>query len=190
MITKREFGQLSNGQKVYAFDLISETGLHATILEFGATLQAFKLPSGLDVVLGFDDLAGYVAPHPCFSAAIGRTANRTRAAQFEIDGQIYSIPANEGRNNLHGKPDGFDQALWTGEIDGERLVLTHTSPDGHQGYPGQVTAQMIFHIEGNTLSLDMTARSDKTTPINLTHHNYFNLRHDADVRSLLRDGRR
>jgi len=180
MIKKRDFGQLSNGHKVHAFDLSSNTGLRATVVEFGATLQAFELQSGLDVVLGFDDLAGYAAPHPCFGAAIGRTANRTGRARFEINGEAYSIPANEGPNNLHGKPDGFDQALWTGRIeedviDGERLVLTHISPDGHQGYPGKVTAQMIFSLKGHTLSLDMTARTDKTTPINLTHHNYFNL---------------
>ncbi len=175
MITKRKFGTLPNGQDVYAFDLTSQSGLRATILEYGAILQSLCLPSGLDIVLGFDELAPYLGPHPSFGTAIGRMANRTREAAFSVDGTRFSMPANAGQHNLHGGPEGFDRRLWQGKIEGDYVVLTHTSPDGHQGFPGRVRAQMIFSLQKTTLSLDMMARTDKTTPINLTHHSYFNL---------------
>lgn len=186
MITRRLFGKLPNGHDVYAFDLVSDKGLHATILEYGATLQSLRLPSGLDIVLGFDDLQGYLGPHPYFGAAIGRVANRIQGAQFKINGELYEIPANEGRHNLHGGPDGFERALWQGGIDNDKLILTHISRDGHQGFPGRLMAQMVFSIQGHTLSLDMHAQTDKLTPINLTHHSYFNLT-DGGMTSALVD---
>ncbi|MEP1230266.1 MAG: hypothetical protein ABJG88_06290, partial [Litorimonas sp.] len=175
MISRRTFGKLSNGHVVHAFDLTSDTGLRAVVLEYGAILQSLRLPCGLDVVLGFDNLTSYLGPHPCFGTAIGRLANRTRGAAFTIEDTRYLIPANEGPNNLHGGPDGFDRAIWKGEIQDGALILTHVSPDGHQGFPGRIEAQMTFKLSGNTLSLDMQAHADKATPINLTHHSYFNL---------------
>jgi len=175
MISRRKFGELPDGRDVHAFDLLSDTGLRASFIEYGASLQSLRLPSGLDVVLGFDDLAGYLGQHPCFGAAIGRVANRISGARFELGGETIILPANDGAHNLHSGPNGFDRALWHGEVQGDKLVFTHISPDGHQSFPGRVTAQMIVSLEGNTLSLDMTARSDKVTPINLTHHSYFNL---------------
>lgn len=183
MIKTRIFGLLPNGDHVYAFDLygggVDGSGLTATILSYGAILQSLRLPSqqdtGLDVVLGFDDLAGYLGDHPCFGTAIGRIANRTRGASFTVDEQVYTIPANDGLNNLHGGPCGFDRVNWEHEIDGERLILTHISPNGHQGFPGTVTAQIEFTLSGSTLGLDMRARTDQLTPLALTHHSYFNL---------------
>lgn len=134
-----------------------------------------RLPSGLDVVLGFDDLESYLGPHPYFGAAIGRVANRIGGAKIEIDGVNYPLSANEGENTLHGGAQGFNRANWTGSIKDDVLTLKHISPDGDQGFPGRVESEYKFTLQGSTLSITMRAQSNKTTPINLTHHSYFNL---------------
>ena len=180
MISQHIFGHMPDGTKVLAYTLRSETGLKATLVEYGATLQSLILPNGQDIVLGFDNLERYLQPHPCFGAAIGRVAGRIKQAEFTIKGQLFNLPKNDGAHNLHGGPQGFDKALWQGHVenndsDQERLILTHICPDGHQGFPGQVTVQMIFSLHQDSLSLDMHAQSTVVTPINLTHHSYFNL---------------
>ena len=175
MITERIFGQLPDETDVIAYDMSSETGLSAAILSYGATLQSLRLPSGLDVVLGFDDLEGYLGPHPYFGAAIGRVANRIGGAKIEVEDVSYPLSANEGDNTLHGGAQGFNRANWTGDIKGDVLNLKHISPDGDQGFPGRVESEYEFKLQGSTLSITMRAQSNKTTPINLTYHSYFNL---------------
>ena len=175
MITYREFGTLPSGDIITAFDLESEAGFRATILTYGATLQSLTFPNGQDIVLGFDSLEGYLGIHPYFSSAIGRVANRIGEARFSIDGRDYALSKNEGKNNLHGGPEGFERAIWDGEIDNETLILRHTSPDGHQGFPGKLLTEFRFSFQGHRLSLNIQATIDKACPINITYHPYFNL---------------
>lgn len=175
MITTREFGRLPNGDPVQAYDFVTEAGFKATVLSYGATLQSLIFPDGTDVVLGFDKLEGYLDEHPYFGGIIGRVANRIGGASFEIDGTCYEIPANEGPNNLHSGPEGFDRVNWFGEIDGETLILRHTSPDGHQGFPGELQTELRFTFEGSKLSLQIEATVNKPCPVNITWHPYFNL---------------
>ena len=175
MIKSREFGKLPSGERIEAYDFSTEAGFQATILSYGAILQSLKFPDGLDVVLGFDGLDGYVGEHPYFGTIIGRVANRTSGASFIIDGRQYDIPKNENENNLHSGPHGFDRVNWVGEIDGNTLVLSHTSPDGHQGFPGELHAELRFTFEGSKLTLHIEAKVDKPCPVNITYHPYFNL---------------
>lgn len=158
-----------------AYDLSSSTGFRATILSYGATLQSLTFPDGTDVVLGFDNLEAYLGDHPYFGAAIGRVANRIGRAAFEIDGTAYKLPTNEEPNNLHSGPIGFEHVNWFDELEGDRLILRHTSPDGHQGFPGELHTEFSFTFDGNTLALDIQAVTDRPCPVNITYHPYFNL---------------
>ncbi len=158
-----------------SYRLRAPNGISTTLLSYGATLQSFCLPNRKDIVLGFDTLDGYLGDHPYFGAAIGRVANRIENARFTIDGKFYSVIANEKNNALHGGPIGFDRVNWQGEIDGQAVIFRHTSLDGHQGYPGTVTAEFRYALDNEGLRIDMRAQTDAPTPINLTAHSYFNL---------------
>jgi len=159
-----------------AWDIKSGVNLHGRSVWLGVHgVQSLIFPDGTDVVLGFDKLEGYLDEHPYFGGIIGRVANRIGGASFEIDGTYYEIPANEGPNNLHSGPEGFDRVNWFGEIDGETLILRHTSPDGHQGFPGELQTELRFTFEGSKLSLQIEATVNKPCPVNITWHPYFNL---------------
>ena len=175
MITSRKFGTLPSGEIITAFDLESEAGFRATILTYGATLQSLTFPNGQDVVLGFDNLEGYLGKHPYFSSAVGRVASRIGGARFQIDGIEYALSKNEGENNLHSGPEGFERAIWESEIHDQTLILRHTSPDGHQGFPGELLTELRFNFQGHRLSLNIQAAIDKACPVNITYHPYFNL---------------
>lgn len=175
MIKSRKFGELPNGEIVTAYDFVSEAGFRATIISYGATLQALTLPDGIDVVLGFDFLKDYLGDHPYFGCAIGRVANRIKDGRFELDGETFELVKNDGPNNLHAGPEGFDRVNWFGEIEDETLILRHTSPDGYQGFPGELMTELRFKFTGHTLTLDIQAVTSKPCPVNITYHPYFNL---------------
>ena len=130
-------------------------------------------------VLGFDNLDGYLAKEPYFGALIGRYGNRIGNARFKLDGAEYKLPANDGPNSLHGGLRGFDKRVWTArEIHGEHpaLELTYLSKDGEEGYPGNLSAKVVYSLtDDNALRIDYTATTDKDTVLNLTNHSYFNL---------------
>lgn len=158
-----------------SFTLKTRSGLSATLLSYGATLQSFCLPDGTDIVLGFDNFEGYLGTHPYFGAAIGRVANRIEKARFPLDGQSISVSVNENENTLHSGPVGFDRVNWEGRFEGPSVVFRHVSPDGFQGYPGNVCAEFRYTLTEDGLRLDMSAKTDAPTPISLTGHSYFNL---------------
>ena len=109
--------------------------------------------------------------------AIGRYANRIAGASFTLDGAAYSLPANDGPNTLHGGPNGFDKAVWNvADSSGERVRLTHTSPDGDEGFPGRMDVEVEYAVENDSLRIAYAATTDRDTVINLTNHAYFNLR--------------
>lgn len=128
-----------------------------------------------DVILGFDDLEGYVSDKRYQGALVGRVANRIAGGRFVVEGKEYKLDINNGPNALHGGLRGFNKAVWLGTAIDGGVQLSHTSPDGDQGYPGEVQVSVSYTLQGETLTADYQARSTKTTPINLTNHAYFNL---------------
>jgi len=155
-----------------------------SVINFGGIITNLRVPDangGLaDVVLGFDSLAGYVGEHPYFGALIGRYGNRIANGRFTLDGVTYELPINNGPNSLHGGERGFDKVVWTAESfeneQGRGVILTHTSPDGDQGYPGTLQVRVTYTLtDDNELIFDYHATTDKATPVNLTQHTYFNL---------------
>ena len=133
-----------------------------------------------DVVLGRDDLAGYLAVRRFLGATVGRYANRIANGTFELDGERFQLPANDGANALHGGLAGFDRKPWTITAIGEKpapfVTLSYVSPDGEEGYPGRLETEITYSISGGTeLSVAFSAVTDKPTVVNLTNHSFFNL---------------
>jgi aldose 1-epimerase len=164
--------------------------MEAEIMTFGGIVRSLKVPdkSGKlgDVVLGYDDLDGYLTNSPYFGAIVGRYGNRIAKGQFSIEGRLYSLATNNGPNALHGGFKGFDKVVWEAQVGttthGSELELTYTSIDGEEGYPGTLSVKAIYSVtEDNALRLDVTATTDKKTVVNITHHSYFNLAGQGDV---------
>jgi aldose 1-epimerase len=133
-----------------------------------------------DVVLGFDNLAGYLNSPPYIGTIIGRYANRIAKGRFTLNGKEYQLAANNGPNHLHGGLKGFDKVLWQAKSfpakNGAAIALTYLSRDGEEGYPGNLSVQVIYTLtEANELKIDYLATTDKDTLVNLTNHSYFNL---------------
>lgn len=153
-------------------------------MTYGGIIVSLRVPDRdgqlEDVVLGFDDLDGYLQGHPYFGTIVGRYANRIAEGQFVLDGETYALAQNNGANHLHGGIQGFDKVVWEAEIRrgelGVGVAFSHTSPDGHEGYPGTVDVQVTYTLApDDRLIVDYEATTDRATPINLTQHTYFNL---------------
>jgi len=132
------------------------------------------------VVLGYDNLKGYLEKSPYFGAIVGRYANRIAKGMFALDGTTYHVPVNNGPNSLHGGINGFDKKVWGAEEveskEAPALSLTYVSKDGEEGYPGTLSAKVVYTVTNrNELRIDYTATTDKPTVVNLTNHSYFNL---------------
>ncbi|KAL7383960.1 hypothetical protein ABVT39_021463 [Epinephelus coioides] len=128
-----------------------------------------------DVTLGFNDVEGYMSDTRYLGATVGRVANRIAKGRFVVEGKEYQLDINNGPNALHGGLRGFNKAIWLASAVEGGVQLSHTSPDGDQGYPGEVQVSVSYTLQGETLTVEYQARSTKTTPINLTNHSYFNL---------------
>ena len=178
-----EFGRLDDGRRVARFTLDTASGLRAQILSYGGALVSLAVPDRAgrvaDVVLGFDDLAGYAGGRGYLGALIGRYANRIAGARFTLDGTEYRVTANEGNNQLHGGRAGLDRAVWRTAAratpDGPALDLDHVSPDGEDGYPGNLSVRATYTLGADALRIDYTATTDRDTVVNLTSHAYWNL---------------
>ena len=183
-LAREPFGTMPDGRAVERVVLRGADGFEARIITFGATLQALMVPDAdghcADVVLGYDDLAGYVAERRMFGATVGRFANRIANARYVLDGKTIQLTANNGLNALHGGPEGFDRKLWQivalDDGDTPGVTLAYTSADGEEGYPGRLDTRLTWRLTGPTeLSLEFTARTDRPTIVNLTNHSFFNL---------------
>jgi len=185
-IKKEIFGYLPDGQAIEAYLLTNSHGLKAKIMTYGATLISLEVPDRhgqlADIVLGHNHLEGYLRreTNPYFGATIGRYANRIARGKFILDGNEYHLATNDGPNHLHGGLKGFDRVVWKAEpFQEERAVgvrFSYLSPDGEEGYPGNLNCTVIYRLtEDNELRLDYEATTDRATPVNLTHHSYFNL---------------
>jgi aldose 1-epimerase len=183
-ITREVFGTLPDGRAVERVVLHGTGGFEARIMTFGAALQALIVPDrdGFcdDVVLGHDNLAGYVGKRQFFGASVGRYANRIAHGRFVLDGETIQLDTNDGPHALHGGPDGFDRKLWQIlDIDeGEQPAVTlyYVSPDGEENYPGRLDVRLTYRLTGPTeLSIAFEARTSRPTIVNLTNHSFFNL---------------
>jgi aldose 1-epimerase len=163
------------------YTLKKSNGVQAAISTYGGVLVSLKVPdrAGVlgDVVLGFDDLEGYLLPPPYFGAIIGRYGNRIAHARFTLNGVEYKLAKNDGENTLHGGNRGFDKVLWNAnKLSGQSLELTYLSKDGEEGYPGNLSVTVVYALtDNNELQIDYTATTDKDTVVNLSNHSYFNL---------------
>jgi aldose 1-epimerase len=190
-ITNQPFGTSPDGSAVELFTLRNRNGMEAHIMTYGGIVTSLTAPdkSGkfADVVLGYDNLNGYVKDSPYFGALIGRYGNRIAKGKFSLNGQTYTLVANNAPNSLHGGPKGFDKVVWKAVKaeagpDGPRLELNYVSKDGEEGFPGTLNVQAVYTLtDDNALRLDFTATTDKPTVCNLTHHSYFNLAGKGDV---------
>lgn len=179
------FGKTQDGQQVEIVTLANGKGLTARITNYGGIITAFEAPdrNGTpgDVVLGFDNLDGYLKTHPYFGAIIGRYGNRIGGAKFTLDGKEYKLAKNNGENTLHGGVRGFDKVVWKiekAEAKGSRAVLklSYVSKDGEEGYPGNLKCVMTYSLTAdNKLEMRYEATTDKPTVVNLTNHAYWNL---------------
>lgn len=172
------------GAKVEAVTLTNAKGVKARILSYGATLQSLIAPDRngklADIMLGYDDLAGYVDHPNYFGVTVGRYANRIAKGQFVLDGKTYQLPINNAPNTLHGGTKGFDKVVWrvvsveNGPV--ARVTFGYVSPDGDQGYPGKLDVTVTYGLdEKGALSIEYKAATDKPTIVNMTNHAIFNL---------------
>ena len=183
-VSQSGFGKAPDGQAVDKYTLTNRNGMAVDIITFGARLQALMAPDKdgktADVVIGFDNVQGYVDNKGYFGATIGRYANRIAGGRFELDGKSYQIPKNNNGNSLHGGTVGFDSKVWAAAPfdDGNDVgvELTYFSRDGEMGFPGDLAVTVRYSLDNtNDLRIHYSAVSDADTVINLTNHAYFNL---------------
>jgi aldose 1-epimerase len=189
-VTKTQFGNLPNGSVVDLYTLVNDKGLKARIMTYGATLVSLETPDRKgnlgDIVLGYDSLEGYLKASPYFGSTIGRVGNRIGKARFTLAGVEYKLGANDGENSLHGGIRGFDKVIWTAEPvrepNGVGVRFSYLSPDGEEGYPGNLKAVVTYLLTNdNELRLAYEAETDKATPVNLTNHSYYNLAGQGEI---------
>jgi aldose 1-epimerase len=182
-LERMDFGKTPDGTSVDLY-VLTNGKMTAKVMTYGAILTELQVPDRNgkmgDVVLGFDNLASYLAGHPYFGAMTGRVANRVAKGQFTLDGKEYKLAVNNGPNSLHGGLKAFDKKIWKAEDKsgpgGSAVKLTYTSPDGEEGYPGNLAVSVTYSVTpDNELKIDYAATTDKATPVNLTNHSYFNL---------------
>jgi aldose 1-epimerase len=188
-VTNQPFGKLPDGTPVEIYTL-SDSAYEARISTYGGIIVSLKAPDrngkSADVVLGFDDVDGYVAnfngpSNAFFGAIIGRYANRIAHGSFALDGQKYSMPKNNGENTLHGGPHGFNNVVWKAKPVANGVELSYLSRDGEAGFPGNLTAIVRYTLVKGDLRMEYSATTDKDTVVNLTNHSYFNLSGQGDI---------
>jgi len=178
-VTKAPWGKTSDGTPVEIYTL-TDSSLTVRITDFGAHIVSIEAPgrdgTKADVVLGYKDIAGYVADNKTYmGSVVGRYGNRIAKGTFSLDGHAFHIPLNNNANTLHGGTIGFDRKVWTAKQIPNGVELTLVSPDGDMGYPGMLTARVRYTLEGKSLKIEYSATTDKPTVVNLTNHSYFNL---------------
>ena len=152
------------GAPVDLFTLRNSKGLEARISNYGGIVVSFKAPDRYgvmgDVVLGYDNLDGYLTNNPFFGCLVGRYGNRIARGKFTLDGKEYTLAVNNGPNALHGGLRGFDKVVWDAQATGDSLVLNYLSPNGDQGFPGNLHAQVTYSLTGSELRIEYSATTD------------------------------
>lgn len=183
-ISKRKFGLTNDGKEVTCFT-IKNGDLIAEVLDYGATVRALFVPDkngkAVDVVLGYDTMTEYEENDGFLGATIGRVGNRIKEGKFTLNGVDYTLAINNGPNHLHGGIKGFDKVVFESEEKENSVLFSYLSPDGEEGYPGNLKVTVEIGLSEAGIFLEYTAETDKDTPINLTNHSYFNLNGEGNV---------
>jgi aldose 1-epimerase len=183
-IQKQVFGAATDARQVDIYTLTNANGLEAKIMSYGGVVVSLRVPDRQgklgDIVLGYEQLDGYLKKGAYLGALIGRYGNRIGNGRFSLDGHQYKLAQNNGENHLHGGLIGFDKVVWTpAEVpasDGASLKLTYLSKDGEEGYPGNLSVTVVYTLSNkDELKISYSATTDKTTVVNLTNHSFFNL---------------
>lgn len=189
-VTREPFGNLSDETTVEIYTIKNDKGLKAGLMTYGATLVSLEVPdrdgNPDDIVLGHDSLAGYLKASPYFGAIVGRYGNRIAKGRFVLDGVEYKLAANNGVNHLHGGLKGFDKVVWAARpvkvVNAVGVRFSYLSCNGEEGYPGNLKVIVTYSLTNeNELRISYEAETDKATPVNLTHHSYFNLAGKGDI---------
>ncbi|MGN6420288.1 MAG: aldose epimerase family protein [Pseudobacter sp.] len=186
-IMTKPFGNYDN-KAVTEYTISNQHGMQLSVINYGGAVTRLVVPDRNgkpgDVVAGFDSLEGYLQKgNPYFGALVGRYANRIRQAKFTLDGQPFQLAANDHGNSLHGGNKGFDKVFWEiTKLPGDSsLLLKYKSPDGEEGYPGNMDMEVVYTLTNdNQWKIEYKATTDKPTPVNLTQHAYFNLSAGTD----------
>jgi aldose 1-epimerase len=189
-IKKQPFGKTADQEAIDLYTLTNANGVEVTIMTYGGTVVSLKVPDRAgkmtDVVLGYDNLEGYLKSSPYFGCIVGRYGNRIAKGAFSLNGHQYTLPKNDGENTLHGGTKAFDKVVWQAKEvkskTGVGLSLSYLSKDGEEGFPGNLSVTVVYQLTNkNELKIDYSATTDKTTVINLTHHSYFNLAGEGSI---------
>ncbi|MDR1682364.1 MAG: galactose mutarotase [Candidatus Symbiothrix sp.] len=186
-LKKTDFEAIVDGKQVSLFILTNKNGAEVAATNFGAKIVSIHVPDKTgkptDVVLGKSNIRDYMNDQePYFGAICGRTANRIAFGRFLLDGEKYELAVNNGPNSLHGGIKGYNSVVWDAkQIDEQSLQLSYLSPDGEEGFPGNLQVTVIYRLtDDNALEIEYQAETDKTTILNLTNHSYFNLSGEGD----------
>jgi aldose 1-epimerase len=192
-VTRDLFGRAADGTTIDAYTLTNTSGATAKIITYGAIIAELRMPDRNGQLAGVVKPAvfsedNYAKGFPQAAIVVGRVINRIGGAKFTLDGREYTLAANSGPNHIHGGRKNFARVIWKAQPvesrDGPAVKLTYLSPDGEEGYPGNLTATVVYTLTAaNTLRIDYSATTDKPTPVNLSNHAYFNLAGQGDVRS-------
>ena len=183
-VERKPFGKTPAGEAVEIFTFTRGGAPAVAVTNLGGHIVSIMAPGRdgkvADVTLGYRDFAGYLGDTSYFGCLVGRYANRIAKGRFTLDGKAYSLALNNGPNSLHGGPTGFQKRVWSPKVvsgpDGDALELTYVSKDGEEGYPGTLTAKVVYSLRADGgLAIDYTATTDAPTVVNLTNHAYFNL---------------
>ena len=186
IVTTFPFGRLSDGAEVTAARMENASGASATVISFGAAIQSIRVPDRdgriVEVALGFDTAAEYETGRGHLGAVIGRVANRLGGAVFSLNEKTYHLVKNSGENHIHGGTRGFDKYNWTLSVENGAVVCERLSPDGEEGYPGNLRVRITYTLtEDNALHIVYDADADADTLVNFTNHSYFNLNGGGDA---------
>jgi aldose 1-epimerase len=183
-VRKEAFGKTRDGRPVDLYTLTNSNGMEVRAMTYGGIIVSMRVPDKngkvADVVLGHDELDGYMPNPPYFGAIVGRYANRIANGTFTVDGVKYTLAKNDGPNTLHGGVVGFNQKIWEGaefkNAKGVGVAFTYLSKDGEEAFPGKLKVKVSYTLTNkNQLILDYEATTDKATPVNFSQHSYFNL---------------
>ena len=178
---KKTYSFTMNNQQNDVYTLSNKNGYEVDILTYGGRITRIWAPDKKgnfdDLIVGCAKPEDYYGENPYFGATIGRFGNRIEGARFTLNGTEYRLEANEKSNTLHGGySSNFDRVIWSADIENDTLVLSHTSPDGAGGFPGELKVKVAFCLtDENELKIEYFALSNKDTVCNLTNHSYFNI---------------
>lgn len=185
-MAKSGFDKTIEGNTVTLFGLVNNNGMLTEITNYGGRVVSLWVPDKddkyTDIVLGYDSLNGYLSSNEgYYGAIIGRYANRIAKGRFSLNNVEYTLAINNGENHLHGGKNGFNNVVWEAKlIDNSTLELTYNSADGEEGFPGNLNIKVVYQLtDENELKVEYWATTDKSTPVNLTHHSFFNLHGDG-----------